>query len=224
MQRLAMLNLRRHKPLLYLITNRQAFLRKTETAHEINQLQIEAIRQAAAAGCQLIQVREKDLCAQSLAEFTRQAIAVARPHGAKVLVNDRLDVAIAAKADGIHLRASSLPAAEVRRVVEEKGLKDFLIGVSTHSLAEAETAQNGGADFIVCGPVFDTPSKREFGEPLGLERFAEICQAIEMPVLALGGVNPTNFRQPLESGAAGIAAIGLFNDAKSLSQIIAALG
>lgn len=223
MQRLAMLNLLRHKPLLYLITNRQAFLRKTETAHEINQLQIEAIRQAAVAGCQLIQVREKDLCAQSLAEFARQAIAVARPHGAKVLVNDRLDVAIAVKADGIHLRASSLPAAEVRRVVEEKGLQDFLIGVSTHSLTEAEAAQNGGADFIVCGPVFDTPSKREFGEPLGLDRFSAVCQIIEIPVLALGGINLTNFRHPLESGAAGIAAISMFNNARDLSEIIAAL-
>lgn len=206
-----------------MITNRQAFLRKAETDHAASQLQIEAIRQAAAAGCQLIQIREKDLSARDLIRFTRQAIAAARPHGAKVLVNDRLDVAIAAKADGVHLRTSSLSAAEVRRVVEEKGLKNFLIGVSTHSLAEAETAQSGGADFIVSGPVYDTPSKREFGEPLGLERFAEICQAVEIPVLALGGINLANFRQPIESGAAGIAAISLFNDTENLSQTIIAL-
>ncbi|MGH9800990.1 MAG: thiamine phosphate synthase [Blastocatellia bacterium] len=216
------MNLPRHKPLLYQITNRQTYLHKAETGNA-SQLQIETIRLAAAAGCQLIQIREKDLCARDLAEFTRQAISVARPHGAKVLVNDRLDVAIAAKADGVHLRVSSLPAAEVRQAVVEKGLKDFLIGASTHSLAEAEAAQSGGADFIVCGPIYDTPSKREFGEPLGLERFAAICRAVKIPVLALGGINLKNFRQPLESGASGIAAISLFNDPENLSATIAAL-
>lgn len=158
-----------------------------------------------------------------LAEFTRKAIAVARPHGAKVLVNDRLDVAIAANADGVHLRVSSLSVADARRSVQEKGLKDFLIGVSTHSLDEAKAAESDSADFIVCGPVYDTPSKREFGEPLGLERFAEICQAVKIPVLALGGISLSNFRQPLEAGAAGIAAIGLFTAFETLPATIAEL-
>ena len=217
------MNLPRHNPLLYLITNRQAFRRKADSDQSACRLQIEAIRQAAAAGCQLIQIREKDLSAQDLAEFTRQAIAVAQPFGAKVLVNDRLDVALATKADGVHLRVTSLPSAEVRRAAVEKGLKEFLIGVSTHSLAEAEAAERGGADFIVCGPVFDTPSKREFGEPLGLERFADICRTINLPVLALGGINLSNFGQPLQSGAAGIAAIGLFSDLPTLQSNIRTL-
>lgn len=214
------MNLLPNNPLLYLITNRQTFLRKTDTAQSAYQRQLEAIHQAATAGCQLIQVREKDLSARALAEFTRQAIAAARPFGAKVLVNDRLDVAIAAKADGVHLRVSSLPVAEVRQSVRKKGLKDFLIGVSTHSLDEAKAAETGGADFVVCGPVYDTPSKREFGEPLGLERFAEICRAVKIPALALGGINLNNFRQPLEAGAAGIAAIGLFSDLETLPATI----
>ncbi len=209
--------------LLYLITSRQTFLRKADPNQTAIQLQLEAIHHAAAAGCQLIQIREKDLNAQALAEFTRQAIAVARPFGARVLVNDRLDVAIAAKADGVHLRVSSLSAAQVRRSVMEKGLQDFLIGVSTHSLAEAKAAEIGGADFTVCGPVFDTPSKREFGEPLGLERFAEICQAINIPVLALGGISLSNFQQPLKAGAAGVAAISLFTDLETLPTTIAEL-
>ena len=217
------MNLPRHNPLLYLITNRQAFRRKADSDQSAIRLQIEAIRQAAAAGCQLIQIREKDLSAQDLAEFTRQAIAVAQPFGAKVLVNDRVDVALATKADGVHLRVTSLPSAEVRRAVVEKGLKEFLIGVSTHSLAEAEAAERGGADFIVCGPVFDTPSKREFGEPLGLERFADICRTINLPVLALGGINLSNLNQPLQSGAAGIAAIGLFSDLPALQPTVRTL-
>lgn len=140
-----------------------------------------------------------------------------------MLVNDRLDVAIAAEADGVHLRVSSIPVAEARRSVQEKGLKDFLIGVSTHSLEQANAAEIGGADLIVCGPVFDTPSKREFGEPLGLERFAEICRAVKLPVLALGGITLSNFRQSLEAGAAGIAAISLFTDLETLPATIAEL-
>ncbi len=167
----------------------------------------------------MIQIREKDLSARALTCFTRQAIAAARPHGAKVLVNDRLDVALAAKADGVHLRVNSLAAADVRDLVRRKGLTDFLIGVSTHSLAEARAAEAGSADFIVCGPVYDTPSKREFGAPLGLEKFAEICLAVTLPVLALGGITLANLQEPLQRGAAGIAAIGLFVRAENLRQL-----
>lgn len=213
-----------HKPLLYLITNRQAFRHKPETdSGEIWQSQIEAISLAARSGVQLIQIREKDLSTKALIEFTRRAIVVARPHGAKVLVNDRLDVALAAKANGVHLRVNSLPANEVRAVVQKIGLQDFLIGVSTHSMAEARAAEAGGADFIVCGPVYDTPSKREYGEPLGLERLSEICRAVKIPVLALGGINLANFRESLNSGAAGIAAISLFTDLASLNRNLSAL-
>ena len=99
-------------------------------------------------------------------------------------------------------------------------MQDFLIGVSTHSLAEARAAKNSGADFIVCGPIFDTPSKREYGAPLGLEKFAEVCREVQLPVLALGGITLTNFQEPLKRGAAGIAAIGLFTDASRFGQLI----
>lgn len=148
---------------------------------------------------------------------------MARPFGAKVLVNDRLDVALATQADGVHLRVNSLPAREVRQIIQQTGLQEFLIAVSTHSLDEAQTAAEDGADFIVCGPVFDTPSKREFGAPLGLERFAEICQSISIPTLALGGINLANYRPPLECGAVGLAAIGLFNKTETISSTIQAL-
>lgn len=150
------------------------------------------------------------MSARALGEFVREAIDAARPHGAKVLVNDRLDVAMAAGADGVHLRVSSLPAAEVRRVVEEKGLREFLIGVSTHSIREAQIAEQENADFIVFGPVYNTPSKREYGAPAGIEALAATCQAVRIPVLAIGGINLANFRDSLQAGASGIAAIGLF--------------
>jgi len=183
-------------------------------------LQLEVIGKAARAGCHLIQIREKDMSAKALAAFTRAAIECARPHGARVLVNDRLDVAMAAGADGIHLRASSIPARKVRDVAAKTGLNDFLIGVSTHSVAEAKSAEEGGADFIVCGPVYDTPSKRALGSPLGLDFFAEILDALETPVLAIGGITLSNYREPLRRGAAGVAAIGLFADLENLDQTI----
>lgn len=207
-----------HKPLLYLITDRQALRRSPELASSATQSQIETIRRAAQAGCQLIQIREKDLTAKPLGELTRAAINVARPHGARVLVNDRLDVAMAAGADGAHLRVSSIPAREVRAIAEKKGIADFLIGVSTHSITEAKAAEAGGADFIVCGPVYHTPSKLAYGDPLGLERFAEVCEAVKIPVLALGGINLSNFREPLRRGASGIAAISLFTDPGKIEQ------
>lgn len=159
------------------------------------------------------------MSARALIEFTRQAIAVARPHGTKILVNDRLDVALAAKADGVHLRTSSMAASEVRDVTTSLKLEDFLIGVSTHSLLEAQTAEKSGADFIVYGPVYDTPSKREYGVPLGVDKFAEVCRAVKLPVLALGGITLTNFQEPLKRGAAGIAAIGLFTNAANFAQL-----
>lgn len=200
-------------PLLYLITERQQF---APHPHQ----QLEAIAQAAQAtppGHLLIQIREKDLSARQLTEFVRAALTVAKPHGARVLVNDRLDVALAAGADGVHLRTNSLPPEIVRRLVNHA---DFLIGVSTHSLAEAQAAERGGADFIVCGPAFPTLSKASYGAPLGLERFAEICQRVKIPVLALGGITMTNFAEPLARGAAGIAAISLFKNLAALGSNI----
>jgi thiamine-phosphate pyrophosphorylase len=199
--------------LLYLITDRLQFAPQP-------QRQLEAIAQAAQATSPnqlLIQIREKDLSARQLTEFVRAALAVAKPHGARVLVNDRLDVALAAGADGVHLRTNSLPVEIIRGFVNRA---EFLVGVSTHSLTEARAAERGGANFIVCGPVFPTISKTSYGAPLGLERFADICQRVKIPVLALGGITLTNFAQPLARGAAGIAAISLFNNLDTLGSNI----
>ena len=199
--------------MFYLITNRLALPAPHETA------QLGLIEQAARGGVPLIQIREKDLPARELAEFTRAAIAVARPHGARILINDRVDVALAAGADGVHLRVNSLSVENVRAIV----LPDFLIGVSTHSLAEAQAAQAGGASFITCGPVYETPSKREYGAPLGLLAFGAIAEAVTIPVYALGGINAENLLEPLRHGAAGIAAISLFQNAERIAEVINAV-
>ncbi len=195
-------------PLLYLISDRKQFI-----SGDAWQLQLEAIAQAAQAGCQFIQIREKDLAAQDLSAFVKAAIIIARPHGTKILVNDRLDVALAASADGVHLRVTSLSVAEIRALTQPR---NFLIGASTHSLLEAQRAASQRADFVVCGPVYETPSKLEYGAPFGLTGLAEVCSAVKIPVLALGGINLSNFEQPLAIGAAGIAGISLFGNPDTL--------
>ncbi|NOT59632.1 MAG: thiamine phosphate synthase [Acidobacteria bacterium] len=199
--------------MLYLITHRLAL----PAPHW--PIQLEFIAQAAASGVLLIQIREKDVSAQTLAEFARQAIAVARPHGARILINDRIDVALAVGADGVHLRVDSLPSAVVRRLTSP----DFLIGVSTHSLTEAQAAQAGGASFITCGPVYETPSKYEYGAPLGLAAFRAIAETVAIPVYALGGINERNLLEPLQHGAAGIAAISLFQRAERIARAVAVI-
>jgi thiamine-phosphate pyrophosphorylase len=211
------LRLPNRRPLLYLISNRRAFARNSESAGSGDwSSQLSAIRAAAQAGCQLIQIREKDLTPRELCELTRAAIAAARPHGARVLVNDRRDVALASGADGVHLRANSMPVGSIRAAL--KNVRNFLIGVSTHSLEEAKSAETGGADFIVSGPVYRPSSKQIVEEPLGLDRFAEVCQKVSIPVLALGGIDLSNFREPLRRGAAGVAAIGMFSDLDKIDE------
>lgn len=165
---------------------------------------LRAIAAADADGVDWIQIREKDLTARELCALTRAALAACRR--AKVLVNDRADVALACGAHGVHLPSHSLAACEVKLLAPA----GFLAGMSCHSVDEVRAAEREGADFAVFGPVFDTPSKREYGPPLGLERLREAAQAVGMPVLALGGVREANIAACMTAGAAGIAAIRLF--------------
>ena len=155
----------------------------------------------------LVQIREKTLPARVLYDLTVRAVEITRGSGTRLLVNDRLDIALAAGADGVHLTSRSLPADVVRNICGP----DFLIGVSTHSLAEARAARAAGADFVVFGPVFDTESKRAFGEPQGLEKLREVTNALgEFPVLAIGGITRENLAACIDAGASGIAGISLF--------------
>jgi thiamine-phosphate pyrophosphorylase len=190
--------------LLNLITDRQALRHSPEWPDYGPQLEL--IREAAAGGIDFVQVREPDLTAKRLEELVRAVIEVTQPYPARVLVNDRLDVALATGAAGVHLKTSSIPTRDARAISSG----GFLIGVSTHSLAEAQSAAAEGADFIVAGPLFETPSKQLYGPPLGLARFEEICNGVEIPVLAIGGITLANCRVAINRGAAGIAAIRLF--------------
>ena len=183
-----------------------------------------------AAGVDWIQIREKDLSGKGLAQLTQDALgcvergSISHTGGlarTRILVNDRLDVALATQACGIHLGENSLPTQEVRRLAHSPGReKEFLIGVSCHSLEAARRAEQSRADYLFFGPVFTTPSKAVYGAPQGLERLAEVCQAVSIPVLAIGGVTVENCASCLSAGASGIAAIRLFQDAPGISTIV----
>ena len=150
-------------------------------------------------GIEMIQVREKDLSARELLELVCKVRDLAAGTSTRVLVNDRLDIALAAGIDGVHLPGSGLPPDRVRPLVK-------LLGVSTHSVDEAIAAEKARADFIVFGPVFDSPGKNA----VGLAPLTSVVSSVRIPVLAIGGITAANSQRALDAGAAGIAGIRLF--------------
>jgi thiamine-phosphate pyrophosphorylase len=193
---------------------------------------LENIRTALDAGVDWIQIREKDLPARELLGLARQAVQMADDRGAKtskpvqVMVNDRLDVALAAGAHGAHLGQASLVAGDVVRWCRAGNARtDFAIGVSCHSLEEALNAEKAKVDYIFFGPIFETPSKKEFGAPQGIQKLAEVCRTVpSIDLIAIGGVNAENAASCIRSGAAGIAAIRMFQmtgHAKTAGEAVA---
>lgn len=162
-------------------------------------------RYAVEAGVDAIQVRERDLGARDLAELVTGLLQVARGTQTLILVNDRLDVALACGADGVHLRADSVAPAVVRRLVPQ----GFIIGRSVHSVEEARAAP--GADYLIAGTVWETASKPAGAPLIGIGGFASIASAVRIPTLAVGGVTIERAGDIAGVGGAGIAAIGLFH-------------
>ncbi len=163
----------------------------------------------------MAQIRERDLSARDLFLIARRVMRSALRHDARLLINDRADVAAGLGA-GVHLTTRSMRADAVRKAFGN----DMLIGVSTHSMKEALEAESGGADFVVFGPVFETTSKKTYGPPVGLTTLGEAASRLKIPVIALGGINLDNFKSALDCGAAGVAAISLFADAEDLKSVV----
>lgn len=206
-------------PTTLLITNGATTEATGEADEEFARL-VRLAEAAAAAGVALFQIREKRMRPRVLYELAARVARTVRGTRTRLLVNDRADVARAAGADGVHLTASSLEARIVRRAFGP----DFLIGASAHSPEEAQAARDGGADYALLGPVFDTPSKRPYGPALGLEKFAEAADDLApFPVIAVGGVTLGNAREVFRTGARGVAAIRLFDDAEGLKAKMRAL-
>jgi thiamine-phosphate pyrophosphorylase len=161
------------------------------------------VAKALARGVTMVQIRERDLETRDLLALTRRCLTLPNPHGARILISERMDVALAAGAHGVHLPAGSVAPRDVRRIAPA----GFLMGVSTHTADELRAAETEGADFAVFGPVFHSPGK---SERLGVEALRAAAKEVRMPVYALGGVDESNAPVCLEAGAAGIAAIRMF--------------
>jgi thiamine-phosphate pyrophosphorylase len=206
----------RSTPLVCVITDRRLLSRQARIP-ELTFL-IEFAERAVAAGVDIVQIREPDLSARDLLSVAEATAHLAYKSGAGVLINDRADIAVCAAA-GVHLTTRSLSAQVVRKAFG----RNLIIGVSTHSFEEAKAAERGGADFIVFGPVFETASKKQYGEPVGLEALERVATALTIPVLALGGIKPTNFSQALDAGAQGIAGISMFAESLDLNSLVATI-
>jgi thiamine-phosphate pyrophosphorylase len=167
------------------------------------------VRHAVDAGVDYVQIRERDLEAATLVDLVLEVVAAAHGSATRVLVNDRLDVALACGAAGVHLRGDSVPPDAVRRIVPAS----FVVGVSVHSLAEAVAAAPS-VDYIVAGTVWPTPSKPS-AATIGPEGLSRITAAVRVPVLAIGGVTLDRLAETARAGAAGAAAIGLFMSASA---------
>ena len=169
------------------------------------------VAECVAAGLPAVQVREKDLGAADLAVLCRRLRELTHDHGARLVVNDRVDVALAVGADAVQRTHTSLPVDDIRSIAGRR----LAIGASVHSLEDAIDAEMRGADWLVFGPVYDTPSKRRWGPPQGLERLAKVAKAVRVPVVAIGGITPERVGAARAAGAAGVAAIAAILDTVS---------
>jgi thiamine-phosphate pyrophosphorylase len=191
---------------------------------------------AVAASVDWVQIREKAMSAQQLLATAREAVTATNRKSVSasglgagktlVFLNDRLDVALAAGAGGVHLGGSSLPAGDVIQWRQRaKGSTDLLVGVSCHSIEEIQRAEQVGVNYAFFGPVFDNPAKRPYGPPQGIAKLAAACRSTQLRVIAIGGVTANNAADCLNAGAAGIAAIRMFQQTQPavLEEIVAAL-
>jgi thiamine-phosphate pyrophosphorylase len=216
------------RPILCYVTDRRSL--PLSTSADAHSLLFASVERAAAAGVDWIQLREKDFSGKEWEELVRESLQRISRTGAatRLFVNDRMDVALACGAGGIHLSENGIPVSEACRLRDRffssRGEKrDFLVGVSCHSLGASLGAARAGADYIYFSPIFKTPSKANYGPPQGLDRLADVCRAVTIPVIAIGGISTENAGSCFEAGAAGVAAIRMFQDSVELNDTLRAL-
>ena len=195
---------------LYVVTDR-ALARGRATA--------DVVRAAVAGGATCVQLREKECGTREFLEEARAVRAALRGTGVPLIVNDRVDVALAVGADGVHLGQRDLPIAAARRL----GPPSWIIGVSAESVADAVRAERDGADYVGASPVFATPTKADHAPPLGLEGLRAIRAAVKIPLVAIGGIHAGNARETIRAGADGLAVVSAIVAADSPREAARAL-
>ena len=194
-----------------LVTDRCRLAGADAPADRARRCVLAQLRFAVEAEVEFVQVRERDLSASELAALVREMLGVTRGSRTRIIVNDRLDVALACGADGVHLRGDSIEVSAARRIAP----RDFMVGRSVHSFGEAMSATD--ADYLIAGTVFPSPSKDESTALLGVDGLRAIARRVRVPVLAIGGVSESSIEDLARAGVAGCAAIGLFMAAKRSS-------
>ncbi len=179
---------------LYLITDRHQTGGRPLT---------EVVRLSLEAGVRAVQLREKDLSGAALYRLAMELRSLTADFNARLIINDRPDIALAVGADGVHIGINSLPVAAVRGLLG----KDRIVVYSAHGIDEALRAQSDGADFVTFGPLYPTPSKAAYGEPCGVKKLADAAAALNIPVIALGGISPANITEALSADIQGVAVI-----------------
>ncbi len=189
---------------LYLVTDRH---------QTIGRPLVSVLRQAVHAGVRAVQLRERDLPTRALRSL---AIELQREvPAAKLFINDRVDLALALRSQGVHLRESSLPAGVVRDLLQPSQL----LGLSVHSLDGVMAAEQQGVDFVVLGPIYDTPSKRAYGVPIGLKILEQAAQMVRVPIFGIGGITAVRAREVRQSGAFGVAVLSSILSAANVEQM-----
>ena len=164
---------------------------------------VSLLQRVLAAGISTIQLRERDLSARELVALAREVRVVTGSCNSQLLINDRIDVALALEGVGVHLRSNSLPPSVARRLLGPQRL----MGISVHSVEEAVQAESQGANYIVLGPIYETPSKQMFGPPLGIQTLEKACRLVRIPIVGIGGVTAERAREMRRAGAFGVAVI-----------------
>jgi thiamine-phosphate pyrophosphorylase len=164
---------------------------------------LDVLTSALAAGLRSIQLRERDLSTRDLLRLAQAAHQLTTAAGAQLLINDRVDIAMTLDAVGVHLRTNSLPVGATRKILGGQRL----IGVSTHSVEEAIRAEAEGADYVVLGPIYETPSKLAYGAPLGVRALEEACRRVRVPMIGIGGVTAARVEEMRRAGAFGVAVV-----------------
>jgi thiamine-phosphate pyrophosphorylase len=178
---------------------------------------IPLLQQVLLAAAPAIQLRERDLSAGELVILAREVQAVTALHKSQLLINDRIDVALTLPGAGVHLRSNSLPVAATRQLLGPRRL----VGVSVHTIDEAVQVESQGADYIVFGPIYETPSKQMFGPPLGIQTLEKVCRLVRIPIIGIGGVTAARAREMRHAGAYGVAVITAIlgaNDVESAAR------
>jgi thiamine-phosphate pyrophosphorylase len=191
----------------------------TDPALSRGRSHLEVARAALEGGADVVQIRDKSSPAYNLGRVALEIQPLARKFGAPLIVNDRVDVALVAGIDGVHVGQDDLPARDARKLLP----KPRLLGVSVGSRDEAQQAQKAGADYLGAGPVFATQTKPDAGEPLGLDRFRDIAKAVSIPVIAIGGVTTENVDSLFEAGAGGVAVVSAVVAAEDIAAAARAL-